>query len=336
MAVNIAINGFGRIGKSFLRAVLLDKKTASSINVVAINIGPSYRENTALLFKYDSIMGAFPGDVTLSENILTINNKPIKIFAEHEPEALPWDTLNIDWVVEASGYFTTKQETSRHISSGAKNVLITAPSKDPDVIIVPGVNDHEYDKTNHRIVSLGSCTTNCFAPLVKILNDTCGIEKGFMSTTHAYTNTQSLLDGNEKDARRARAAAINIIPTSTGASKVITKLFPDLEGKLHASAIRVPVANISLLEFVFLARKEITNQAVNKAFKDAADGPMQGIVHYQDQPLVSSDYIGNTHSCVFDSLLTQCHGTMGKVSAWYDNEFGYSCRLKDFLVTSEQ
>lgn len=330
MAVRIAINGFGRIGKSFLRALLSDTNTLKNITIVAINTGPN-AHHTAHLFAHDSIMGPFAGTVEEKENELIINEKRIMLFSQTEPEKLPWSDLKIDWVIDASGCFTRKEDAMRHCTAGCKKVIVTAPAKNPDITIVPGINDNAYNANKHTIVSMGSCTTNCFAPIIKVLQETCGIVSGSMSTTHAYTADQRLLDGTHKDPRRARSAPTNMVPTSTGASKVIATIFPELEGKLCASALRVPVPNVSFLEFVFIAQKPVTADTLNNAFMQASQTYLKNIMAVEQSPLVSSDFMGNTHSCIIDSALTTTVGTMAKVSAWYDNEYGYSCRLKDFL-----
>lgn len=330
--MKIAINGFGRIGRAFLRSILLDKHAKDSLDVVAINLGPSKDIRLDLLFKYDSIMKEFPGAVQFKDNVFTVDGKSIKVFTEADPTKLPWKSLGIDWVVEASGHFTSHQKASLHLSAGCKKVLVTAPVTDADVTIVPGVNDKAYDSNKHAIISLGSCTTNAFAPMVKIINDSFGIVNGMMTTVHAYTNDQVLLDVEHKDPRRARAAAMNIVPTKTGAAKVIFQVFPELTGKLDAVAIRVPVPVVSLIDFAFVSSGALTVQDINQAFLKYANGEMKNTLQYVSDPLVSSDFIGNTHSCIFDSLLTQTIGNVGKCFAWYDNEFGYSCRLKDFLL----
>jgi glyceraldehyde 3-phosphate dehydrogenase len=329
--MNIAINGFGRIGKAFLRSVLEDD--SKKLSVVAINVGPAPTENLDLFFKYDSVLGNFAGKVSYKNNVLTIDGKDIKIYSESDPKNLPWKKLSIDWVVEASGKFTTKQKASAHTTAGSKKVLITAPSTDEDITIIPGVNDAQYDPTNHTIISLGSCTTNCFAPIVKVIKENFGLLQGFMTTIHAYTNNQALLDSEHKDPRRGRAAACNIIPTSTGADKVITKIYPGLAGKLQGAAIRVPVPLGSLVEFTFITKDELVAEKINQAFKTASMGSLKNILCYTSDPIVSSDIIGSPYSCIFDSSLTKSAGTMGEVSGWYDNEYGYSCRLKDFLLS---
>lgn len=339
MALKIAINGFGRIGRTFLRTIMLDANASQKLDVIAINLGPSdsssdHADHSAVahLFKYDSIMKTFPGDVHSDGKTLTINNHSIKLYAERDPEKLPWKDLAIDWVVDASGKFTTREAAIRHINAGSKKILITAPATNEDITIVPGVNDAQYNPDKHDIVSLGSCTTNCFAPIIKVLHETFTISHGLMTTTHAFTNDQVLLDIEHHDPRRARAATMNMIPTKTGADKVITKIYPDLLGKLKASAVRVPVPIVSLIDFTFITEKPITREIINQAFETYATTSLKNILEYVTEPLVSSDFTGNAHSCIFDSLLTQSVGNLGKVFAWYDNEFGYSSRLKDFLL----
>jgi len=333
MAIKIAINGFGRIGRAFLRTILSNPDASAQLHVIAINIGPSSSNNIDLLFKYDSIMREFPGAISFKDNALVINGIKISIIAEKDPSRLPWKDLHIDWVVDASGCFTTRQGAQQHIAAGAKKVLITAPGTDEDITIIPGVNDSAYNPSQHNIVSLGSCTTNCFAPLIKVLKDNFRITSGLMTTVHSYTNDQVLLDVEHHDPRRARAAACNIIPTKTGADKVITKIFPELEGKIKASSLRVPTPIVSIVDFAFTTQETLTQDIINQAFKkDAASS--KDIIHYVDVPLVSSDFIGSTYSCIFDSLLTQSVGTTSKVFAWYDNEYGYSTKLTQFLKES--
>lgn len=333
MALKIAINGFGRIGRTFLRSVLLHKQAASHIEIVAINEGPQHSDNLDLLFKYDTIMREFPGSVELkTPRILSINGHDIQLYTEKDPKNLPWKQLDIDWVVEASGYFTTHEEAALHLKAGAKKILITAPSKDADASIVLGVNENTYNPAAHHIVSMGSCTTNCFALLVKVIIESFEFESGLMTTTHAYTNSQVLLDGACDDPRRARAAAENIIPTETGADKVIFQLYPQLKGTLQALAIRVPVPIGSLVDFTFATRNALTREQINDTFKKYADASLKNYLSYTTLPLVSSDYSCNNYSAVFDSLLTKSTGKLSKVFAWYDNEYGYSCRLRDFLL----
>ncbi len=327
----IAINGFGRIGRTVLRT-LLEKSLDSQIDVVAINLGPSKPDNLALLFAYDSLMGPFPGTVTSDEKSLVINGKTIALFSEKDPANLPWKQLSIDAVVESSGAFTDGETAQAHLAAGAKKVLITAPAKNAHVTIIIGVNDQTYDQTKHHIISLGSCTTNCFAPVIKVLLEALQLRSGLMTTIHSYTNDQVLLDIEHKDPRRARAATLNMIPTKTGAKSLIAKIFPDLAGSIDAVAIRVPTPTVSLLDFSFVASKPLSVDAINNAFKIASTGRLKHIMQYEDKPLVSSDFKGSSASCIIDSLLTQATGSMGKVFAWYDNEYGYSCRVRDFLL----
>jgi glyceraldehyde 3-phosphate dehydrogenase len=330
--IKIAINGFGRIGKTFLRTILLDKNALNKIDVCAINIGPNDLKMCAHLFKYDSIMGTFPHDVSFDDSSLTINGKKISIIAECDPSNINWKKYGIDWVVESSGCFTHKEEASKHCTSGAKKVLITAPTHDEDITIIPGINDKEYDASKHTIISLGSCTTNCFAPMVKVILDNFTFKSGLMTTIHSYTNTQTLLDFGCSDERRSRAAATNIIPTNTGADKVIIKLFPELEGKINAIAVRVPIPVVSLVDFSFQTEEDLTTDMINDVFEKASNTSLKNILDYTSLPLVSSDFIGNPFSCIIDSLLTRSSGSHGKVFGWYDNEWGYSERLKDFLL----
>ena len=332
MKKRIAINGFGRIGRTVLRVLLSEKEAFDKIDVVAINIGPSSSEKIDLLFKYDSVMGTFPGQVKFKDGQLSVNGFSIKILAEKDPANLSWKEMDIDLVVEASGCFRTREKASLHLDAGAKKILITAPAKDEDVTVIPGVNQEVYDADAHKIISLGSCTTNCFAPIVKVIKENFGFVSGFMTTIHAYTNDQVLLDVEHKDPRRARAAALNMIPTKTGAGDVIIKLFPELEGKLKASAIRVPTPVVSLVDFSFVAEKAISREAINEALKKSADDELKDILFYCEEPLVSSDFAGSSYSCSVDSLLTQVVENTGKVVAWYDNEYGYCCRVRDFLL----
>jgi glyceraldehyde 3-phosphate dehydrogenase len=330
--MKIAINGFGRIGKTFLRTLLQDQKAQEKIEVVAINIGPGDPGLAAFLFKHDSIMGDYQGEVKTDHNHLFVDGYKIKIIAECDPTKINWKELGVDWIIESSGHFTTKEKAEVHIKSGAKKVLITAPSTDEDITIIPGVNDKKYDSKKHHVISLGSCTTNCFAPMVKVLKENFDFVNGLMTTIHAYTNDQVLLDVEHKDPRRARAAALNIIPTKTGADKVIIKLYPELEGKIRALAIRVPTPVVSITDFTFTTKEAITKEQINDTFKKYAEKELKGILEYSQDPLVSSDFKQNPHSCIIDSLLTQSVGTTSKVFGWYDNEFGYCCRLKDFLL----
>lgn len=332
--MKIAINGFGRIGRTFLRALLLDKIATKKIDVVAINIGPGDPDLIAHLFKYDSIMGEFEGQIKYDNknNTLDINGYKIKIFQKLDPLQINWGDLNIDWVIESSGAFTKREKADLHLQSGAKKVLITAPATDEDITIIPGVNSAKYDPEKHNIVSLGSCTTNCFAPMVKVVKENFELVNGLMTTIHAYTNDQVLLDVEHKDPRRARAAALNIIPTKTGADKVIIKIYPDLEGKLSGIALRVPTPIVSLTDFTFTTKENLTVEKINSAFENYSKNQLKNILQYCDKPLVSSDFKENSHSCIIDSLITRTVGKTSKIFGWYDNEFGYCCRLKDFLL----
>ncbi len=330
--ITIAINGFGRIGRTFLRALYSDKKASSVINVAVINIGPARIDMVANMFTYDTLMGIYPGHVALEGTKLIIDNHTIQLVAQTDPLKINWKQFNIDWVVESSGAFTKREKALKHLDAGAGHVLITAPAHDEDVAIIPGVNNDAYNPAKDRIVSLGSCTTNALIPTLKVLHDSCGIVEGFMTTIHAYTNTQVLLDVETSDPRRSRAAALNIIPTSTGASDMLDKIIPSLKGKIQSVSIRVPVAKVSLIDLVFRSQKKITKAFLNDLFKKASETSLKGIVGYTDKELVSSDFSGNNHSVIIDSKLTEAHETMGKIFGWYDNEWGYSMRLVDFLM----
>jgi len=331
--ITIAINGFGRIGRNFLRAVMLDEDAEKQLNVAVINIGPANPETVAHMFKYDSLMGTFPGSVTMDGNQLVINGKPITIIAERDPSKINWSSYNIDWVVESSGHFTKREQAQLHRDAGAPYVLITAPAKDEDIAIIPGVNEDQFNPKKDHIISLGSCTTNAFIPTLKVLNDTFSIENGFMTTVHAYTNTQVLLDVEDSDLRRSRAAALNIIPTTTGASKMLDKVLPELKGKVLATAMRVPVAKVSIIDLTFSTSKPITPESINAAFQKAASSHMAGIVSVSMEPLVSSDYSCSPFSVIIDGQLTKTVGkNMGQLFGWYDNEWGYSVRVMDFLL----
>jgi glyceraldehyde-3-phosphate dehydrogenase type I len=330
--MRIAINGFGRIGRNFLRAVLQDAHAAKKLDVVAINIGPASIESAAHMFKYDTLMGIYPGPVYVSGNMLHIGEHKIQLLAKSDPALCNWDSYAIDWVVESSGHFTTGPLARKHIMAGAKHVLITAPAKEEDITVIPGINDNAYDPEKDVIVSLGSCTTNAFLPTLKVLNQSFGIIQGFMTTVHAYTNSQVLLDKEDGDLRRSRAAALNIIPTSTGASRVLDKVMPELKGKVLARAVRVPVGKVSLIDLVVRVEKAVTQKLVNNAFLQASENELHGILAFTNEPLVSSDYSGHPASVIIDGLLTDINTDMVKVFGWYDNEWGYSVRLKDFLM----
>ena len=332
--MRIAINGFGRIGKNFLRTILQDPEAKKKLEVVAINLGPATPEMAAHLFKYDTLMGTYPGMVELKGNELIVDGTKIKLLQQLDPQKLPWKEMNIDWVVDCSGTCTKREKSELHIKAGAKRVLISAPAVNEDVTIVPGVNDAMYDARKDTIVSLGSCTTNALMPMLKVLYEHCGLQKAMMTTVHAYTNTQVLLDVDDKDLRRSRAAALNIIPTSTGASKMVHKVMPQLKGKVEGMALRVPVAKVSLVDLAFESDKELSVAMINDAFKQSSQKELKGILDFTTAPLVSSDYFGINFSVVIDGPLTQANGKMGKVFGWYDNEWGYSIRLRDFLISN--
>jgi len=326
--VRVAINGFGRIGRLVFRAGMKRK----GIEFVAIN-DLTDAKTLAYLLKYDSVHGILDADIKAKGNSIVVNGKEIKIFSEKEPENLPWKKLKIDVVVESTGIFITKEGAEKHLKAGAKKVLISAPAKgdNPIKTIVIGVNEKDYDRKKDDIISLASCTTNCLAPVVKVLNDNFGIEKGFMTTVHAYTNDQKILDLPHKDLRRARAAAMSIIPTTTGAAKAVTLTIPELKGKLDGMAMRVPVADGSITDFVAVLKKEATAEEINKLFRSASEKSLKGILQYTEEPIVSIDIVGNPHSAIFDSELTKTSGNLVKVVAWYDNEWGYSNRMVDFI-----
>ena len=328
--MRIAINGFGRIGRTFLRCILQDPD--KKIEITAINIGNSKPESTAHMFKYDTLMGIYPGLVSFEKGELLIDDYRIKIIAELDPEKLPWREDEIDWVIDCTGKFTHRQGAQKHITAGAKHVLISAPAHDEDIAIIPGVNHHLFNPEKHTIVSLGSCTTNAFMTTVKVLDDAFSIERGFMTTTHAYTNSQVLLDVDAKDLRFSRAAALNIIPASSGASQMLGKIFPHLDKKISINAMRVPVGKVSLIDFVFEAKKTLSIEDIHDAFMNASKKDMKNIISLTMEPLVSSDFSGNDNSVIIDGLLTNVNGNMGQVFGWYDNEWGYSMRMKDFLM----
>ncbi len=322
----ISINGFGRIGRNALRALI--QKGLKDLDLVAIN-DPFCDIQTALhLFKYDSIFGRFKGECSVDGDCLIISGKKIKYVQEKDPAKLPWKDLKIDIVLECSGAFTDAQKAKAHITAGAKKVVISAPAKDEDATFVIGVNEKTYDPAKHNIISNASCTTNCLGPVIKVLNDTFGIEMGLMTTIHAYTNDQSLQDGPHKDPRRARAAAVSMIPTTTGAAKAIGLVLPELKGKLNGFAMRVPTINVSVVDFVATTKKTVTVESINKALKDAANSSLKNILGYTDEPLVSMDFLGDPHSSYVDGQMTMVTGDkMLKVISWYDNEWGYSNRL---------
>ena len=324
MANKVAINGCGRIGRTFLK-IALEK----GVNVVAVNdlLDP---KTLAYFMKYDSVYGNLKVNIEAGDNFIKINGKKILVFSEKEPQNLPWKQLGVDIVIESTGFFVDKEGAGKHLTAGAKKVIISAPAKNPDITIVLGVNDQDLKK-EHKIISMASCTTNCLAPIVKALNDDLGIEKGFMTTAHAYTNDQRIIDSPHKKLRRGRAGAINIIPTSSGATSAVGEVIPSLKGKMDGLALRVPVACGSIVDFVCITSRNTTVEEVNFIMKKAANGKMKGILEYTEDEIVSSDVIGNPASSIFDSKLTQVNGNLVKVLSWYDNEYGYSCRLVDLL-----
>jgi glyceraldehyde 3-phosphate dehydrogenase len=327
MAVRVGINGFGRIGRNFFRAL---HGMGADVEVVALNdLGDA--NTMAHLLRYDSNLGPFDGDVELGDGVIRAGGQEMKMLSERDPAALPWGELGADVVLESTGFFTTREGGQKHLDAGAKKVVISAPATDPDITLVLGVNDDEYDAASHHIVSNASCTTNCVAPMAKVLHELAGIESGFMTTIHAYTNDQQVLDLPHKDLRRARAAAINLIPTSTGAAKAIGLVLPELKGKVDGVSVRAPVPTGSVTDLVVTLGREASVEEVNGAFQTAAAGPLEGILQYSTDPLVSSDIKGNPYSCIFDSQLTMAHGRLVKVFGWYDNEWGYSCRLVDLV-----
>ncbi|MFK4837071.1 type I glyceraldehyde-3-phosphate dehydrogenase [Microbacterium sp. ZW T2_14] len=327
MTVKIGINGFGRIGRNYLRAALAQ---GADLEIVAVN-DLTDNKTLAHLLKYDSVGGPLDAEVSYDEDSITVGGKAIKVFEERDPANLPWGELGVDIVIESTGRFTKADDAKKHVAGGAKKVLISAPATGDDVTIVMGVNEGEYDPENHVIISNASCTTNCLAPLAKVFNDAFGIERGFMMTAHAYTADQNLQDGPHSDLRRARAAAINIVPASTGAAKAIGRVLPELNGKLSGSSYRVPVPTGSIVDLTIVTPTEgLTAEQVNEAYKAAAaEGRLAGYLEYTEDPIVSSDIQLNPHSSIFDSELTNVSGNLVKVSAWYDNEWGYSNRLVD-------
>ncbi len=328
MPLKVGINGFGRIGRNVFRAGLAEP----DITFVAVN-DITDANTLAHLLKYDSVIGNFPGSVEVKDNSIVVNGKALRVLSERDHTKLPWKELGVDVVIESTGlkHFTNGDEAKRHLENGAKKVIISAPAKNPDITIAPGVNDEMYDPKKHHILSNASCTTNCLAPVAKVLVDAVGIRKGLMTTIHSYTNDQRLLDLPHKDLRRARAAALNMIPTTTGAAKAIGLVVPELKGKMDGVAIRVPTPNVSLVDLVIEANRSTSRDAVNTAFQKAASGKMKGILQYSEEPLVSGDYRGNAHSAIVDGPSTYVLDNMVKVMAWYDNEWGYSCRVIDLI-----
>ena len=328
MGVRVGINGFGRIGRNFFRA---QHERESDLEIVALNdLGDA--KTMAHLLRYDSNLGPFPGDVELADGVLRAAGEEIRILSERDPGALPWSDLGVDVVLESTGFFTDREGAQKHLDAGARKVVISAPATDPDLTVVLGVNDDAYDPDSHHIVSNASCTTNCVAPLAKVLHELGEIQSGFMTTIHAYTNDQVILDFPHKDLRRARAAAINLIPTSTGAAKAIGLVLPELQGKVDGISVRAPVATGSLTDLVVTLGRDTSVDEVNGAFEKAAgSGALEGLLFYADDPIVSTDVGGNPYSCIFDSELTMVQGSTVKVFGWYDNEWGYSCRLVDLI-----
>jgi glyceraldehyde 3-phosphate dehydrogenase len=325
VTVRVGINGFGRIGRNFYRAV---KAQSADIEVVAVN---DLTDNATLahLLKYDTILGRFGGEVSSTEDAISVDGATFKVFAERDPAALPWKDLGADVVIESTGRFTKAADARKHIDAGAQKVIISAPANDEDITIVMGINHDAYDAARHHVISNASCTTNCIAPMAKVLLDSFGIVDGFMTTIHAYTNDQVMLDFPHKDLRRARAGAANVIPTTTGAAKAVSLVLPELKGKLDGFAMRVPVPDGSATDLVATLEREVTKDQVNEAFKAASEAGLKGFLEYTADPIVSSDIVGSSASCTFDSKLTMARGDKVKIIGWYDNEWGYSCRLVD-------
>jgi glyceraldehyde 3-phosphate dehydrogenase len=327
MAIKVGINGFGRIGRAVLRATL----AKPGLEVVAIN-DLTDAETLAHLLKYDSVHGTLHGKVDVEKNTILVNDKVIKVVAERDPAALPWGKLGVEIVVESTGRFTNAVKAKAHLAAGAKKVIISAPAKNEDITIVFGVNQEKYNALQHHVISNASCTTNCLAPFVKVLHEYFGIKRGMMTTVHSYTNDQQILDLPHKDLRRARAASLSIIPTTTGAAKAVSLVLPELKGKLHGFAMRVPTPNVSVADLVVDVEKKVTVEEVNAVLKTAAEGNLKGILDYSEEPLVSKDYNGNAHSSIIDALSTMViDGKMVKVVSWYDNEWGYSNRIVDLI-----
>ncbi len=328
MTVRVGINGFGRIGRNFFRAVA---KRRADIEIISVNdiTDPA---TLAHLLKYDSTFGPFDAEVKATGDGIAVDGKEFRVTAERDPANLPWKQLGVDIVVESTGLFTEREKAEKHLAAGARKVVISAPAKGEDITIVMGVNDDKYDAAAHTVVSNASCTTNCVVPLAKVLHDAFGIERGFMTTVHAYTNDQNLLDLPHSDLRRSRAAAVNIVPSSTGAAKATSLAMPEMKGRLDGTALRVPVQDGSITDLVCVVQREATVEDVNRAYLEASQsGPLKGFLQYTEDPIVSSDIIGNPHSCIFDARSTMANGTMVKVMGWYDNEWGYSNRLVDLV-----
>jgi len=324
LGVKVGINGFGRTGRLAYRAAL---ELGLDLDFVAINRGDA--KTLAHLLRYDSVHGRLPFDVEVEGDTIVVDGRELRVLYESDPEVLPWKEMGVYLAIESSGRFRDREGSSKHLKAGAHKVLISAPAKGPDIMVVRGVNDHLYDHGEHHIVSNASCTTNCVAPVMKVLNDGFGVESGFMTTVHAYTNDQRILDKAHKDLRRARAAAMSIIPTTSGATTATGEVIPELKGKLNGMAMRVPIPTASIVDFVGVLGEKVTADAVNAAFKEASEKGLKGILDYTEEPLVSTDYIHNPYSAVVDGLSTMASGTLVKVLAWYDNEWGYSCRLAE-------
>jgi glyceraldehyde 3-phosphate dehydrogenase len=326
----VGINGFGRIGRLALKAII--ERCSGKLEVVAVNDLTDAATN-AHLFKYDSNYGIYPGKVEAKDDSIVVDGREIRVLAERDPAKIPWRSYGVDIVIESTGLFTEADKAGAHLQGGARKVIISAPAKGEDITVVLGVNEGKYEPAKHNIISNGSCTTNCVAPVVKVLHQNFGVARGLMTTIHSYTNDQKILDVFHRDLRRARAAAINIIPTTTGAARVVGVVIPELQGKLHGIAMRVPTATVSVVDFVADLARKVTVEEVNSAFQTAAEGELKGIVEYCDEPLVSSDFKGNPASAIFDALSTMViDDSMVKVLAWYDNEWGYSCRLADIAA----
>jgi glyceraldehyde 3-phosphate dehydrogenase len=327
MAIKVGINGFGRIGRNIMRAAMGD----TGIDIVAVN-DLTNADTLAHLLKYDSILGNLKADIAASGDKITVNNDEFKVLSVKDPAQLPWKDLGVDVVFESTGIFTDRDAAAKHVTAGAKRVVITAPAKKPDLTVVLGVNEDKYDPSKHQIISNASCTTNCLAPMAKVLHEKFGIRKGWMTTVHSYTNDQQLLDLPHKDLRRARAAALSIIPTTTGAALAVGEVLPELKGRLDGIAMRVPTPNVSVVDLAAVLDKKTSKEEVNAAFKAAADGPLKGILQYVEAPLVSVDFRGNDHSSILDAPYTSVmDGDFVKLLSWYDNEWGYSSRCVDLL-----
>ena len=330
MATRVGINGFGRIGRQVLRAIL--ERHPGKIEVAAVNDLTDPKTN-AHLFKYDSNYGVYPGKVEATEGGITVDGHDVRVLSERDPGSIPWGEYGVEMVVESTGIFTDAAKAGAHMNGGAKKVIISAPASGEDLTMVLGVNDDKYDASEHHIISNASCTTNCFAPMVKVLHDNFGVRHGLMSTVHSYTNDQKILDQVHSDLRRARSAATNIIPTNTGAARAVGLVLPELQGRLHGLAFRVPTSTVSVTDFVATLERNTTVDEVNQAFRDAAEGPLEGILRYCEEPLVSSDFMSDPHSCILDAPSTMVmEGEMVKVLGWYDNEWGYSCRTADLTA----